>query len=165
MCLAPPYRKFLPITRGQFMAKYGKGIQKFGEWNTQKYVPHAEMMLVTEVVERYRRTPTVVGVSKDCCAICTAFLQGVNKYRKSLNLRQCHLPGSHGNHYNCNLPSVRDSSLFAGSLAVKEYIEKRIIEMIESCIPDNATETLPHWSSPEIEHSPSASLYPVKRVK
>jgi hypothetical protein len=39
---------------------------------------------------------TVVGVSENCCAIPTAFVEGINNSRAKEKLSECHLPRSHG---------------------------------------------------------------------
>ena len=150
---------FLPITRGQFLAKYQKGIALYGRWSTQKFVAHPEITLITELVDKYRFTPTVVGVSKNCCAICTTFIEGVNNSRAKYKLSQWHLPGSHGNHYNVQLPSVKDSSLRAGVEHLVEYLQDKLVQRIEDCVPQNASETPPYWSSSETEYSPEVEVH------
>src|SRR5208282_5617919 len=152
---------FLPITRGQFLAKYQKGIQQYGNWPMQKFVAHAEITLITELIDKYRVAPTVVGVSKNCCAICTEFIEGVNNSRAKKKLSKWHLPGSHGNHYNVQFPSVKDSSLLAGVEHLAEYLQDKLVQLIEDCVPPNASETPPYWSSSETEYSPEGDIYPL----
>jgi OTT_1508-like deaminase len=152
---------FLPITRGQFLAKYQKGIQQYGKWPTQKFVAHAEITLITELVDKYRFTPTVIGVSKSCCAICTTFIEEVNHLRANKKLTEWHLPGSHGNHYNVQVPSVMDLSLRAGVDHLMKYLQDKLVQLIEDCIPPNASETPPYWSSSETEYSPEGHHFPI----
>jgi hypothetical protein len=152
---------FLPITRGQFLAKYQKGIQLYGRWSTQKFVAHAEITLITELVDRYRFTPTVIGVSKNCCAVCTTFIEGVNNSRAKKKLLEWHLPGSHGNHYSVQLPAAKDSSLQAGIEHLVEYLQDKFVQLIENCVPPNAGETPPYWSSSETEYSPEGHHFPI----
>jgi len=152
---------FLPITRGQFLAKYQKGIKQYGTWPTQKFVAHAEITLITELVDKYRYTPTVVGVSKNCCAICTAFVEGVNNSRAKQTLSEWHLPGSHGNHYNVQLPTVQNSSLRDGIEHLGGYLQDKLVRLIEECIPANTSETPPYWSSSDTEYSPEGHHFPI----
>jgi hypothetical protein len=152
---------FLPITRGQFMSKYATGLRKYAEWGEQKFVAHAEVTLITSLVEVHRMHPTVIGVSKSCCGLCTAFISGVNNYRASRNYTTWEPPGSHGNHYNCQIPNVSEGSLLAGAREVNDYINLRIIGLVRDCIPVNKTETPPQWSGSESGESPTASLYPL----
>jgi hypothetical protein len=157
---------FMPMTRGHFLAKYQRSINKYGQWPVQEFVPPAKITLITALVDKYRRSPTIIGVSKDCCGLCTPFIQGVNDAQTG-NL-QWTLSGSHGNHYNVALPNVKDTTLLAGVEALKEHIYDRVIELIEGCVPDYRSETPPYWSSSESDSgdqppSPFASGLQVMR--
>ena len=151
---------FLQVTRGQFLSKNEKSIKKYGTWENREFNPHAEITLIGALVDIHRKTPTVIGVSKNCCGLCTPFIEGVNKLYEDDGLKWSP-PGSHGNHYNVSLPNVQEKSLLKGLDAMKEYIYGRVIRMIEGCVSDNTTETPPYWyrSDPDSDHPPIASTY------
>ena len=149
---------FLPVTRVQFLSSYQKSMKKYGTWENQEFNQHAEITLISGLVELHRKTPTVIGVSKNCCGLCTAFIEGVNKY-KGDGLKWSS-PSSHGNRYNVSLPNVQETSLLRGLDAMKEYIcERVIVRIIQGCVPDNTTETPPYCSDANSDYSPIASTY------
>jgi len=151
----------LPITKGQWLAKNTHGMALYQKHPKQKFVAHAELTLMTAVVDEYHRTPTVVGVSKACCGFCTAFVDGVNQYREKTNSSTWHMPGSHGNCYVCQFPSVSEKSLVAGMAHLQEYLESKIVDLIRESIPLYQTETPPpQWSNPEESHPPNGSNFP-----
>lgn len=155
-----------PITKGQWLANHSNGMALYEKHRKQKFVAHAELTLMTAIVEDHRRLPTVIGVSKACCGFCTAFVNGVNQYRDQTKLSTWHLPGSHGNCYVCQLPSVSDRSLLAGMAQLKEYLESKVVDLITKAIPLFMSETPPQWSSSEgseTSQSPTASFYPITK--
>jgi len=76
-------------------------------------------------------------------------------------LSEWHLPGSHGNHYNVQLPAVKNSSLRAGIEHLVEYLQDKLVRLIEDCVPPNPSETPPYWSSSETEYSPEGHHFPI----
>jgi hypothetical protein len=152
-----------PITKGQWLANHSNGMALYEKYPKQKFVAHAELTLIKAIVENHRRLPTVIGVSKACCGFCTGFVDGVNQYREQTKLSTWHLPGSHGNCYVCQLPSVTKRSLLAGTAQLKEYLESKVVNLITESVPLFMSETPPQWSSSETSQDPNASIFPVKR--
>jgi hypothetical protein len=71
-------RFFLSDDEGTISCQISNVHLEIGDWSTQEFIPHAEITSITALVEENCRSPTAVGMSKKCCGLCNAFIQGVN---------------------------------------------------------------------------------------
>jgi hypothetical protein len=155
----------LPIARGQFLAKHGGGIQKYGDWSAQRFTVHCEVNLIRELVQVERKPPTVLGISKACYPLYFEFIQGINRYRSSHSTSFWKVGNSHHNIYNWAFGHDTDRSLVAGRRAVIKHVFDKIVELVQDCAYKSATESPQSQSSPDENQESGASLFiPQERV-
>ena len=151
--------KYLPITRGQFIASHGPGVAKYENWPIQKFTSHCEITLMRPLTYVHKRPPTVLGVSKACCSLCFEFIRAVNEHRATYSQILWKVGRSHGNVYNWSLGGDENKSMLAGTAAVGKWVYNKVLTMIQDCIYKSVTESPPSFSSPEEDEGPSASMF------
>jgi hypothetical protein len=135
------------------------------KYRVQRFIPHAEQTLLRYLIANGYH-PSVLGISKVCCASCAAFVKGVNGASHPTAAKWI-VGGSHGRVYNVVLGDEHPSPIYAGVSAVREWIYNAIVELVESvrdqCRP-SATQSPGQESDSEMDEAPTASLYRPRRV-
>lgn len=128
----------ITISKNQFRRVYG-GIVNYERYLRTDFLQHAEITLLNHLVPSH--TPTVIGISKACCVLCYQYVTALNKFNEKQGRKKWIVGGRHGNIYNWYCSSWEDLSSGAENenefnfaiKGVKEWIENRIIQMIENC--------------------------------
>ena len=137
----------ITITKNQFRGVYG-GIRNYEKYLRTEFVQHAEITLLTHLARSH--PPTVIGLSKSCCVLCYQYVTALNSYNAKQGKNKWIVGGRHENVYNWYYPSREDSpSAFENELnvaveGVTEWIENRIMQMIENCEYQSGTESACH---------------------
>ena len=159
--------KALPVTKRQFLSKHGAGAKEFSEIGAETFLSHCEVHLIRFLVQDEKKAPTLLGISKACCPLCSRYIQGVNQYRMERNInRLLWIVGkSHGGTYCWQFGNDIDSGLVAGRQSVARYVTDRVVRMVDKCSYLCRTESPQYMSSPEEDDRHSASLFrPSPRV-
>ena len=151
-------KRMIPITQGQFTAKYGAAIRDYTNprYKVQRFEEHCEITLVRHLSASHG--PTELGISKACCPTCFAYIIGVNELRESMGLSTWAIGTQHDQMYNwqcvySGADNQRDIVLEAGAEAVREFVTKEIIRLIKSCRTKKANQSPSYLSDPEIDIS------------
>jgi len=126
-------KEMMPIQKGHFMARYSAAISAYekGDREKQKFLPHCETTLIRHLTAEFG--PTELGISKACCPLCYAYIQGINAHRKHRGQSQWKVGASYSNVYLWQCESETEVSLAAGEASVKEFVFDRIIRRIDMC--------------------------------
>jgi hypothetical protein len=148
----------IPIQKGQFMECFGSAVNAYetGDSEKQNFLPHCETTLIRHLTPK--PGPTELGVSKACCALCFAYIRGVNKYRKSRGQSQWVVGGSHLKLYLWQCMPETEESLAAGEASVKKLVFDKIVKQIDECTR-GITESPPQFWSPEDNEDELDSRY------
>jgi hypothetical protein len=151
-------KQMIPITRGQFTAKYDAAIRDYvnPKNKIQRFQEHCEVSLIRHLSASHG--PTELGISKACCPACFVYISGVNQFRESMRLSTWIIGNRHDQIYNwqcahSDVNGKEDLVFEAGAQAVRNFVTKEIIRLIKSCRTKKPNQSPSYQSDPEIDMS------------
>ena len=118
------------ITRGGLYSHLQKMLAGYCTWEGM-FIRHAEVQLIEYLINK-RFPPTIIGISKMCCAPCNAWISNMNLHY----IRKWRVTGCHGRYYTWARDTNPGAKTASAEDSVKELVYRELVEFIELFIPD-----------------------------